>query len=167
MVTKNKERRNTMKVNHTALQKKKEKEYSNFFQYLILFLIHTIEELKNGESIPVKVRNQLELNMVTSISLLWNMYMIMFTKNTSHHRSRSQVFIQTFDEKQTRILLPLIQQLKKGIEKYQFFNNHYKIQTVKMLEQIHQYHIVSSNDSGSFNLDTFPPAPWLANRVYK
>lgn len=155
-----------MKVDHAAFQKKKEKEYSNFFYSLIIFLTQTIEELMNGESTPVKVRKQLELNVVTSISLLWNMYMIMFTKNTFHQRLRSQVFIQVFDEKYSRTLQPLIQQFIKDIEKYHFINKDHKLQTVNMLEQINQYHLVCSYDNNSINIDTQPPAPWLANHEY-
>ncbi|MGG3942858.1 hypothetical protein ABEV54_15615 [Peribacillus psychrosaccharolyticus] len=155
-----------MKVDYAAFQKKKEKEYSNFFCSLIIFLTQTIEELMNGESTPVKVRKQLELNVVTSISLLWNMYMIMFTKNTSHQRLRSQIFIQVFDEKYSRTLQPLIQQFIKDIENYHFINKDHKLQTVKMLEQINQYHLLCSYDNNSINIDAQPPAPWLANRVY-
>ena len=36
-----------MKINYTAFQKRKEKEYTNFFRSLLLFLIHSIEEMSD------------------------------------------------------------------------------------------------------------------------
>lgn len=152
-----------MEVNHTAFQKRKEKEYTNFFRSLLLFLTHSIEELNKDESISVKKRDQLERNLVTSLSLIWNMYMIIFTKNTLPIKSHSV----EIDEKYSRALLPLIQQLKKYIEKYPFINKTYKIKSVHMLEQILQFHVVGSNEEDLEKLSTPPPAPWLANLVYK
>ena len=156
-----------MKVNYTAFQKRKEKEYTNFFRSLLLFLIHSIEEISNDKSIPAKVKHQLEFNLVNSISILWNMYMIMFTTNTLDTKSRSKVVFQNFDEKYSRVLVPLIQQLIKDIEKYYFINKQYKFQSVKMLKQILQFHFVDSNEDSLVHLDAPPSVPWLASLVSK
>lgn len=151
-----------MKQDHITGQKKKEQEEIKFFRSFLLFLIHSFDCLFTHQSRSVKVRNQMERNLLTSISLMWNMHVSTLLKKTLYSQIVYSFPIQsTFDKDQSKELLSLFQRLKKEVEKYPFLNKNYKNQCENMLEQILQYYLLNS-DSVLFIVDPDLPRPWIS-----
>lgn len=150
-----------MTMNNVTAQKKREKEYLNFVHSFLLFLSKTFDSILNYESLPIEKRNQLEQNVMTSISLLWTLHVCIFSNRIPYLKTSLQKSLQlTFDDSQSIIILNLLKQLKNKIEHYPFLNESYKIKCEHTLEHIlHHYHLSSSTIVES-NLHA--PLPWLS-----
>lgn len=150
-----------MKMDYDTILLKKELEYLNFFHSFLLFLSKTFDSIFTYESLPIENSNQLELNVMTSLSLLWTLHVSIFSNRllnlkTSHEKPK----LSTFDDNQSIIILPLLQQLKNYIEQYPFLKEIYKIKCENTLEQIlRHYHL---NPSTIVESNLHAPPPWLS-----
>jgi hypothetical protein len=150
-----------MKMDYVTAHKNGELEYINFFQSFLLFLTKTFDSILTHESLPLEKSNQMERNVMTSLSLLWTLHVSIFSNRilylkTSHEKSN----LSTFDDNQSITILPLLQQLKNEVERYPFLNQSYKIKCEKTLEQILRHYHLSSSTIVETNLHA--PPPWLS-----
>ena len=150
-------------MDYVAAHKKRELDYINFFRSFLLFITKTFDTLLTQEFLSIEKSNQIERNVMTSISLLWTLHVSIFPTrilypNTSHEKTPHQ----TFDEKQSRAVLPLLQQLKKEVEQYPFLNENHKIKCVKALEQIQQFYLNSTAITTIVESNLHAPPPWLS-----
>ncbi|WP_419959849.1 hypothetical protein [Psychrobacillus sp. BM2] len=152
-----------MKMDYVNAHKKRELEYINFFRSFLLFLTKTFDSLLTQEFLSIEKSNQMERNVMTSISLLWTLHVSIFSKRILYPKtSHEKLSHQTFDDKQSREVLPLLQQLKKEVGQYSFLNENYKIQCVNTLEQIQQYYLSSFSTPTIVESNLHAPPPWLS-----
>ena len=153
-----------MKMDYVTAHKNGELEYINFFHSFLLFLTKTFDSILTPESLPIEKSNQLERNVMTSLSLLWTLHVSIFSKRILYPKaSHEKSILQTFDDHQSESILPLLQQLKKEVEQYPFLNKSYKIQCENTLEQIlRYYHLKSSSMPIIVESNLQAPPPWLS-----
>ena len=151
-----------MKMDYVAAHKKRELGYINFFRSFLLFITKTFDTLLTQEFLSIEKSNQMERNVMTSISLLWTLHVSIFSQRILYNTSHEKTPRQTFDEKQSRAILPLLQQLKIEVEQYPFLNENYKIQCVKTLEQIQQFYMNSTAITTIVESNLHAPPPWLS-----
>lgn len=154
-----------MKMDYVTAYKKREPEYINFFRSHLLFLTKIFDSLLPHESLPVETSNEMERNVMTSLTLLWTMHVSIFSKKLLHPNTfHSNSPLQTFDDYQSRTISPLLQQLMVEIEQYPFLNEDYKVHCGNTLEQILRYYHISSSLTPIIvesNLHASPP--WVSN----
>lgn len=154
-----------MKIDHAISQKERELAYTNFFRSFLLFLIQTLESLLTYDSLSIETNNQLERDLMTSISSLWNMHASIFSKKTLYSNILSKnSFPQTFDDYQAREVLPLLLQLKAEIEYCPFLNANSKIQCKNTLDLILQYYLLNSTSPIIVESNLYAPPPWLSKK---
>ncbi|QFG00352.1 hypothetical protein PB01_16890 [Psychrobacillus glaciei] len=153
-----------MKTDHAIAQIERELAYTNFFRSFLFFLTQTIESLLTYESLPIETNNQLEQDLMTSISSLRNMHVSIFTKKTLYSKVlNNQSMSQPFDDDQAREIWPLLQQLKTEIEHCTFLNEDYKSQCRNTLDQILHYYLLNSATSPiMIESNLHAPPPWLS-----
>lgn len=150
-------------MDYVTVHKKRELEYINFFRSFLLFLTKTFDSLLTQEFLSIEKSNQMERNVMTSISLLWTLHVSIFSKRILYPKtSHEKLPHQTFDDKQSREVLPLLQQLKKEIGQYPFLNENYKIKCVNTLEQIQHYYLSSTAIPSNVESNLHAPPPWLS-----
>ena len=153
-----------MKMDYPTAYKKWEPEYIIFFRSFLLFLTKILDFLLTYESLPIETSNQMERNVMTSLSLLWTLHVSIYSKivlypDIFHNNSLRQ----TIDDYQSRTILPFLKQLMKKIEQYPFLNEDYKVQCRNTLEQIFRYyHISSSSNPIIVESNLHAPPPWLS-----
>ena len=139
-----------MKMDYVIVHKNGELEYIKFFHSFLLFLTKTFHSILTHESLPIETSNKMERNVMTSLSLLWTMHVSIFSKKVLYpdifHNNSPQ---QTFDDYQSRTILPFLQQLMKEVEQYPFLNEDYKVQCRNTLEQILRYYHINSSSTQS------------------
>jgi hypothetical protein len=151
-----------MKMDYVTAYKKVEPEYIIFFRSFLLFLTKIFDSLSTHESLPIETCNQVERNVMTSLSLLWTMHVSIFSKKVLYPKAfHNNSPKKTFDDYQSRNILPLLQQLMKEVEQYPFLNEDYKVQCRNSLEQIH-YHVSSSSAPIIVESNLHAPPPWLS-----
>ncbi|WP_391204327.1 hypothetical protein [Psychrobacillus sp. L4] len=153
-----------MKMDYDTAHKKREVEYINFFRSFLLFLNRTFDSLLTHESLPIETSNKMERNVMTSLSLLWTLHISIFSKRILYPKtSQEKLILPTFDDYQSRTILPLLQQLKKEVEQFPFLNESYKIQSENTLDQIlRYYHLSSSSIPIIVESNLHAPPPWLS-----
>ena len=152
-----------MKMDYVTARNNRELEYINFFCSFLLFLNKTFDTLLNQEFISKEKCNQMERNVMTSISLLWTLHVSIFSKNMLYPKtSEEKVPFQTFDEKNSKAFLPSLQQLKEKVQRYHFSNENWKIQCVNTLDQIQQFYFISTEIPTIIESNLHAPAPWLS-----
>lgn len=152
-----------MKMDYVTAHNKRELEYINFFRSFLLFLTKTFDSLLTQESLSIEKSNQMERNVMTSISLLWTLHVSIFSKRILDTKnSHEKLSPQTFGDKQSSEILPLLQQIKKEVGQYPFLNENYKIQCVNTLEQIQHYYLHSTAIPTIVESNLHAPPPWLS-----
>ena len=150
-----------MTMDYDTTLKKREQQYLNFFHSFLLFLSKIFDSILTYESLPIEKRNQLEQNVMTSLSLLWTLHVSTFSNRilylkTSHKKSNQL----TFNENQSITILPLLKQLKNEIEQYPFLNESYKIKCEHTIENILRHYRLNHSTIVESNLHA--PPPWLS-----
>ena len=148
-----------MKMDSDTTLKKSELEYLNFFHSFLLFLSKMFDSILIYEPLPIENSNQLEQNVMTSLSLMWTLHVSIFSTlylKTTHQKLN----LPTFEDNQTTMILPLLQKLKNDIDQYPFLNEIYKVKCENTLEQILCHYHVDPSKIVESNLHA--PPPWLS-----
>jgi hypothetical protein len=152
-----------MKMDYVTAHKKRELEYINFFCSFLLFLTKTFDNILTQESLSIEKSNQMERNVMTSFSLLWTLHVSIFSKKMLYPKtSHEKIFYQTFDEKHSKVVLPLLRQLKEKVGQYTFINENCKVQCINTLEQIQQFYLNSTTIPTIIESNLNAPPPWLS-----
>ena len=159
--------RTYMNMDDVTAHNKRELEYINFFCSFLLFLTKAFDTLFTQELLSVEKSNRMERNIMTSVSLLWTLHVSIFSKKMLYNISpHDKMTSQTFDEKHSNTILPLITQLKKKVNKYPFINENQKIQCLNTLEQIQLFYTNPPDIPTIVVSNLHAPPPWLSKEVF-
>lgn len=122
-------------------QHEKEELFLQFLHSFLIFLIYVCRcSLDNCDKRRID-RQKLELSLMNSLTLMWQMHVTIFTLKT-YYRKADYIHDTslTFNHEQSELIVPQLRKMEIMIDYYPFIEKEDKRHCLSLLEQIKSYY---------------------------